>query len=340
MGTLRFDLTVPVRFFDVEVALEVGRETIALVGPSGAGKTTVLDALAGLTRPSRGRIEVDDETWFADGFSRRTEDRSVGYVFQEYALFPHLSVERNVSFGGAARPDLMERFGLTPLARARPGELSGGEKQRVALARALARNPSVLLLDEPLSALDAHTRSRVREELGGHLRDAGLPTIVVTHDFTDAAALADRIGVLVQGKIVQTGTAAELIAAPTSSFVAEFAGSNLLSGTGRPGRDGLTEVTLEDGTRFFSSDLGTGPVGLVIQPWEISLARTVADDSAQNHLRGPISSMVPVGNRVRVTVGALTAEITAASAESLGLVVGDVVVASFKATATRLTALV
>jgi molybdate transport system ATP-binding protein len=336
MGTLRFDLTVPVRFFDVEVALEVGRETVALVGPSGAGKTTVLRALAGLTRPSRGRLEVDGETWFADGFNRRTEDRSVGYVFQEYALFPHLSVEQNVSFGGAARPDLMERFGLAALARARPTDLSGGERQRVALARALARSPKVLLLDEPLSALDAHTRGRVRAELGGHLRDAALPTILVTHDFTDAAALADRIGVLVDGKIVQTGTPAELIAGPTSPFVAEFAGSNLLSGTGRPARDGLTEVTLEDGTRFFSSDLGTGPVGLVIQPWEISLAHAVADDSAQNHLRGTISTMVPVGNRVRVTVGALTAEITAASAESLGLRVGDAVVASFKATATRL----
>ena len=178
----------------------------------------------------------------------------------------------------------------------------------------------MLLLDEPMAALDPHTRgAECAPSSGGAPSRARLPTILVTHDFADAAALADRIGVLVEGKIVQTGTAAELIAAPTSSFVAEFAGSNLLSGTGRPGRDGLTEVTLEDGTRFFSSDLGTGPVGLVIQPWEISLARTVADDSAQNHLRGPISSMVPLGNRVRVTVGPLTAEITAASAESLGL---------------------
>jgi molybdate transport system ATP-binding protein len=336
MGTLRFDLTVPVRSFDVEVALEVGRETVALVGPSGAGKTTVLRALAGLARPSRGRIEVDGETWFADGLNRRTEERSVGYVFQEYALFPHLSVERNVSFGGAPRPDLMDQLGIAALARARPAELSGGEKQRVALARALARDPSVLLLDEPLSALDAHTRSRVRAELAGHLRSAGLPTILVTHDFADAAALADRIGVLVDGKIVQTGTAAELIASPASSFVAEFAGSNLLNGTARPAHAGLTEVTLEDGTLVVSSDVGAGPVGLVIQPWEISLARAAPDDSAQNHIRGTISSMVPLGNRVRVAVGPLTAEITAASAESLGLAVGEVVVASFKATATRL----
>ncbi len=339
MGTLRFDLTIPVRSFDVEVALEVGRETVALVGPSGAGKTTVLRAVAGLTRPSLGQIEVDGETWFAEGVNRRTEDRSVGYVFQEYALFPHLSVERNVSFGGPARPDLMERFGIAALTRARPAELSGGERQRVALARALARGPKVLLLDEPLSALDAHTRSRVRLELRGHLRDAALPTIIVTHDFADAAALADRIAVLVEGKIVQTGTAAELIAGPTSPFVAEFAGSNLLSGIGRPAGDGLTEVTLEDGTRFLSTDLGTGPVGLVIQPWEISLSRVLVADSAQNHLRGTISSMVPLSNRVRVTVGLLTAEITAASAESLGLAVGEPVVASFKATATRLTTL-
>jgi molybdate transport system ATP-binding protein len=339
MGPLRFDLTVPVRSFDVEVALEVGRETFALVGPSGAGKTTVLRALAGLARPSRGRVEVDGETWFADGFSRRPEDRSVGYVFQEYALFPHLSVERNVSFGGAARPDLMERFGIAGLARAKTAELSGGEKQRVALARALARNPKVLLLDEPLAAPDAHTRGRVRGELGGHLRSAALPTIVVTHDFADAASLADRIGVLVDGKIVQTGTAAELIARPASAFVAEFAGSNLLSGTARPVDGGLTEVTLEDGARIVSTDAGNGPVALVIQPWEISLARAAGDDSAQNHLRETISSMVPVGNRVRVGLGRLTAEITAVSAARLDLAVGDAVVASFKATATRLTAL-
>ena len=261
----------------------------------------------------------------------------MGYVFQEYALFPHLSVERNVAFAGGARPDLMERFGIAGLARVKPAELSGGEKQRVALARALARDPKLLLLDEPLAALDAYTRGRVRAELGGHLRSAGLPTILVTHDFADAAALADRIAVLVDGRIVQTGTAAELIAQPSSPFVAEFAGSNFLSGTARPAHDGLTEVTLEDGTRVVSTDAGEGPVGLVIQPWEISLARTVADDSAQNHIRGTISSMAPIGNRVRVSVGSLTAEVTAASAASLGLSVGDEVVASFKATATRLT---
>ena len=165
-----------------------------------------------------------------------------------------------------------------------------------------------------------------------------MPTILVTHDFTDAAALADRIGVLVDGKIVQTGTATELIAAPTSSFVAEFAGSNLLSGTGRPGSRQPHRGQSRRRDALLLERPGHGPVGLVIQPWEISLARTAADDSAQNHLRGPISSMVPVGNRVRVTVGGLTAEITAASAESLGLAVGDTVVASFKATATRLTA--
>ena len=177
---------------------------------------------------------------------------------------------------------------------------------------------SVLLLDEPLSALDAHTRSRVREELGGHLRDAGLPTIVVTHDFTDAAALADRIGVLVQGKIVQTGTAAELIAAPTSSFVAEFAGSNLLSGTGRPGRDGLTEVTLEDGTRFFSSDLARAP-----SVWSSSPGRSrlpaLSRTTRRRITSAGLSQHGSGWNRVRVTVGALTAEITAASRRASAL---------------------
>ena len=272
MGTLRFDLIVTTRSFDLEVALEVGRETVALVGPSGAGKTTVLDALAGLRRPRSGTIEVGGETWFGGRVDLRPEERSVGYVFQEYALFPHLSVERNVAFAGDGA-GLLERFGIAELAKAKPGQLSGGERQRVALARALARRPRVLLLDEPMAALDPHSRGQVRAELRSLLRELDLPTIIVTHDFLDAAALADRIAVLVEGRVVQVGSAEELISRPANAFVAELAGGNLVHGFAYPRADGLTEVALEDGTFIVSTDSATGPVGVVIHPWEISLAR-------------------------------------------------------------------
>jgi len=197
----------------------------------------------------------------------------------------------------------------------------------------------VLLLDEPLAALDAHTRARVRAELGDLLGRLGLPTLLVTHDFQDAAALAERVGVLVDGRIVQDGTAPELVASPTSPFVADFTGGNLLHGVARPADSGLTEVTLDDGSRIFSTDPVEGHVGAVVYPWEVAIAREAPTDSAQNHVAGPIVSLVPVANRVRVRVGPLTAEITAASAERLALRQGEPVVASFKATGTRLVPL-
>ena len=210
MDALYVSLVHHLRSFRLELELEVGRETVALVGPSGAGKTSVLRAIAGLLRPERGRIALDGKTWF-DAETKvdlPPDRRSVGLVFQEYALFPHMTVAENVAYAGPRRvDDLLELLGITPLRDARPGELSGGERQRVAVARALARDPAVLLLDEPLAALDAHTRARVRAELGDLLGRLGLPTLLVTHDFQDAAALADRVGVLVDGSIVQEGTA-------------------------------------------------------------------------------------------------------------------------------------
>jgi molybdate transport system ATP-binding protein len=342
MDALRVEISVPLRRFELELAFEAGAGTLALAGPSGAGKTSVLRAIAGLIRPTRGRISCGAEVWFdADrGIDRTPEERSVGFVFQEYALFPHLTVEQNVAFAGKAHArELIERLGLGALAHERPAQLSGGERQRVALARALARGPRVLLLDEPLAALDAHTRGRVRGELRERLRREGLPTLLVTHDYSDAAALADRIGVIVDGRLVQTGTPEDLIAAPAQPFVADFVGANVLHGRARATGDGLAEVLLEDGSRFLSTDVVEGEVALIVYPWEITVGRNVPRDSAQNHLRGRVETMVPMGNRVRVRIGTLTAEITTLAASRIGLEEGQPAVATFKATGTRLVPL-
>jgi ABC-type sulfate/molybdate transport systems ATPase subunit len=286
-------------------------------------------------------VSYGDRTWF--DASRKVdlppERRRVGLVFQEYALFPHLDVSGNVAFGARRRdivPELLERLRISGLAHARPADLSGGERQRVALARALAREPDVLLLDEPLSALDTHTRRTVRAELHEFLVDLGMPTLLVTHDFEDAATLADRVGVLVDGRILQLGAAHELVASPSDAFVASFTGANLLQGVARPGRDGLTEVVLDSGGAVWTTDTGSGRVAVAVYPWEISLSRQAPDDSAVNHVRGAVASVVPLGNRVRVRVGPLTAEVTESSARRLELAEGDVVVASFKATGARL----
>ncbi len=342
MDALRLDFGVPLRSFELGLALDIGRETVALVGPSGAGKSTVLRAIAGLMRPGRGRIELDGEALFdADaGIDLPPEQRRVGLVFQEYALFPHMTVAQNVEYGGKERTaELLERFRISHLAKARPGHLSGGERQRVGLARALARGPRVLLMDEPLSALDAHTRANVRAELQEVLRDLALPTLLVTHDFEDAAALADRVGVIVEGRVLQLGPPPELVAAPVDPFVASFTGGNLLRGHATARANGLTEVTLEDGTILYSVDSAVGSVGLVVYPWEVSVARQAVVDSALNHVAAPITSLVPLGNRVRVRIGQLVAEVTTESADQLALERGETVVASFKATATRLVPL-
>jgi len=342
MDTLELRLTVPLRSFSLNLTLSAGAGTLALAGPSGAGKTTLLRALAGLVRPAEGRIAVGEEVWFDSerGIDLPPERRSVGFVFQDYALFPHLSVEQNVAYGGRGDVDaLLDRFGIAELRCARPDQLSGGERQRVALARALARRPRVLLLDEPMAALDAHTRDEVRGELRALLRGLGLPALLVTHDFQDAAALASRVAVLVRGRLVQEGRPEELVAAPSDPFVAALTGGNLLPGIARAGAGGLTEVALESGGLVYSTDETSGRVGVVVSCWDVTVARNAPPDSALNHLHAPVGSLVPVGNRVRVRVGPLTAEVTAASAERLALVEGEPVVATFKATATRLVPL-
>jgi molybdate transport system ATP-binding protein len=342
MATLSAEFTLPLRSFTLGLSLEVDG-TVALVGPSGAGKTSVLRAVAGLVRPSSGRIALGDDVWVdsARGVFLPPDRRRVGLVFQEYALFPHMTVRENVAYAGAGRADeYLERFRISHLAKARTTELSGGERQRVALARALAREPGVLLLDEPLSALDAHTKSAVRAELRELLADLALPTLLVTHDFEDAAALSDHVGVIVDGELRQLASPADLVASPADTFVASFTGANLMHGrvVGRDG--GVTEVELaDDGHRVYSTDDATGEVGVVVYPWEVSVARSRRDDSALNVIEANVRSIVQVGNRVRIHIGPVTAEITEASVDKLDLEVGSLAVASWKATGTRLVPL-
>ena len=336
MAALTLDFSLPLRDFELSLALEVAR-TVALVGPSGAGKTSALHAVAGLAR-ARGRVALGDDVWLDETVDRPPEERRVGLVFQDYALFPHLSVRSNVGYAGRDRVDeLLERFRIAHLADVRPGELSGGERQRVALARALARDPAVLLLDEPLAALDAHTKAEVRMELHELLHELALPTLLVTHDYEDAAALADEVGVLVGGTLRQFGPPSELVANPRDGFVASFTGANLLHGSARRGE--LTEIVLTTGERLFSTDEADGDVGVVVYPWEISVAREPVHDSALNVVRGEIGSVVEVANRVRVRIGPITAEVTAASSTRLELARGGVAYATFKATGTRLVPL-
>jgi ABC-type sulfate/molybdate transport systems ATPase subunit len=339
---LRVRFTHPLRSFVASADLSVADgETLALVGPSGAGKTTTLRVVAGLLRPQSGSVTVGDAVLLDTERGRDVapEQRRVGYLFQEYALFPHLDVAANVRFGTRDRSkvgDLLERFRIDHLARARVTELSGGERQRVALARALARDPAVLLLDEPLSALDAHTRAGVRAELRELLHSLDLPALLVTHDFEDAATLADRVGVISAGRILQLGTPTELVSVPADPFVASFTGAVLLTGQAIGGRDGLTEVALDGGLTAWSADEADGRVNVAVYPWDVSLGPVVQDDSRLNHVTAPVTSLAPLGNRVRVHVGPVVAEVTAASAERLGLEPGVTVTASFKATTTRL----
>ena len=217
--TLAARIVTALREFELGVELEVDRgRCLALVGPSGAGKSTVLRAIAGLHRPARGRISLDGSVWLDRdaGVDLPPERRSCGYLFQDYALFPHLSAWRNVAFAlrevpRAERRDrarsLLADFGATDLVDASPRELSGGERQRVALARALARDPDALLLDEPLAALDTSTAAAAARELAATMARRATPTVLVTHDFAEAALLAGEIAVIDRGRIVQRGTA-------------------------------------------------------------------------------------------------------------------------------------
>jgi molybdate transport system ATP-binding protein len=243
MARLQVEIVKALPGFTLDVAWTAGDGVAALFGPSGAGKSLTLQCLAGLVRPDRGRIEVDGRVLFdsAAGIEVPPQDRRVGFVFQGYALFPHLTVAGNVGFGLRGRPrderarrtaEVVARLGLGGLEHRLPRELSGGQRQRVALGRALAIDPALLLLDEPLSALDLPRRQALRDELGALLAELGTAAVLVTHDFTEAYRLGDRIVVYDAGRVVQAAPRSELLWQPASEAVARIVGiRNVLRGT-------------------------------------------------------------------------------------------------------------
>jgi molybdate transport system ATP-binding protein len=354
---LRVEAAASLERITLDVSLHVvPGECYGLAGPSGAGKTSVLRAIAGLLRPHSGRVSCGEQVWLDTGTGRDVppEQRGCGYVFQDYALFPHLNAWRNVAYPLRGLPrgerrrralELLERFGLEAAADSPPGELSGGERQRLALARAIARRPGALLLDEPLSALDASTRASSTRELAEALRDLGVPTVLVTHDFAEAAQLGTRVGILESGAIVQEGSPSELASKPASAFVAGFTGAVVLTGNAHPGEGGLTLVDLDGSGTVASTDQAEGRVGASVHPWEITIepgGAIQAHGSALNRLPATVSSITTIGNRARLGLTAsqpLAAEITASSGRQLGLREGSPVVATWKAAATRLVAL-
>jgi molybdate transport system ATP-binding protein len=350
---LRIDAETELGDFSLAVALEIEPgECVALAGPSGAGKSSVLRVIAGLVKPRRGTVLCGDRTWLDTdaGVDLAPDERRCGYVFQDYALFPHLTAWQNVAYGltGVRRRErrtravaLLDRFGVAPKADERPRTLSGGERQRVAVARALAVEPDALLLDEPLSALDARTRASASRELAAVLHDTGVPALLVTHDFQEAALLGDRVGVMDAGRTVQLGTPGDLAAAPASAFVADFTGAVVLTGTAAPADDGLTRIALDGGGEVTSPEPATGPVAVTVFPWDITLAPRGSIDpgSARNHLAVEVVSVTRVGSRVRIGLAApqpLIAELTEPAVRTLQIQPGQQAVATWKATATRL----
>nr|WP_244945439.1 ABC transporter ATP-binding protein [Couchioplanes caeruleus] len=318
-------------------------EVVALLGPNGAGKTTALRALAGLTGLDEGHIALNGRRLEdpAAGHSTAPEHRRIGVVFQDYLLFPHLSALDNVAFGprcrgvsrAAARQRaavLLDRVALAGHAGRKPRELSGGQAQRVALARALATEPELLLLDEPLAALDARTRVETRTHLRGHLSAHEGPTVLVTHDPLDAMMLADRLVILEDGRVVQTGDAASVTSAPRTDYVARLVGLNLYRGH--------AEGTLVRVTADFALTTATpqtGEVFVAFPPAAVALYAVRPEGSPRNTWPATVGTVARHGDALRIELSgpvAVAADVTPAAAVQLGLAPGRQVWASLKAT--------
>jgi molybdate transport system ATP-binding protein len=322
-------------------------ETLVLVGPSGAGKSTCLAIAAGLAPPGEGRIACGGDVWCDTerGIDLPPHRRRVGLLFQDFALFPHLTVEGNVVYGARARGRAdavstarrwLERLGLAAHAERPIAALSGGERQRVALARALASEPAALLLDEPFGSLDVGTRAHVRGELRAFLREVGLPTVLVTHDPMDALSFGDRLAVLEQGRVTQTGTRDELLRRPRTPFVAQLTGLNVYQAELAAGT-GLKEAVAGRVVFHVLADARQGPAFLAFPPWDVMLARERLGGSPQNVFRGTVREVLPLADRLRAILDVdgvpLSAEVTREAAAGLALKEGATVWASVKATA-------
>ncbi|MEV7966402.1 ABC transporter ATP-binding protein [Sphaerisporangium sp. NPDC088356] len=338
--TLHARLVVDRPGFRLDIGFTVAAgQVVALLGPNGAGKSTALRALAGLVGLSDGHIILDDGPLH----TLAAERRPIGMVFQDYLLFPHLSALDNVAFGlrchGASKPDArrraaewLERVGLAEHARARPRQLSGGQAQRVALARALAVEPRLLLLDEPLAALDARTRLDIRAQLRHHLADFDGATVLVTHDPLEAMVLADRLIVIENGAIVQEGTPSEVARRPRTDYVARLVGLNLHRGFAADRQVKVGEVL------FSVAEQASGPVFVAFSPAAVALYRTRPDGSPRNLWQARIQGIERHGDNVRVHLdGPITAsaDITPAAVAELDLTPGQRIWAAVKATETH-----
>jgi molybdate transport system ATP-binding protein len=340
----RAGVTVGEFVLDVDVQVGAG-EILAVLGPNGAGKTTFLHVCAGLLPVDEGHVTIDgvvvDDP--ARGVFVAPEERSVGVVFQDYLLFPHLNALDNVAFGlrehgrsrHAARRQAerwLERVGMAGKQAARPAQLSGGEAQRVALARALAIEPSLLLLDEPLAALDVQTRAEIRRLVRDVLAadDAGGARILVTHDPVDALTLADRVAILQDGLIVQCDSPEVIVTRPRSAYVADLVGVNLFRGDAY-----ANLITLDGGQQIVAADEHRGRVLAVVAPHSVALHRSRPDGSARNVWPGVVDAVDRIGTRVRVRVGGalpIVAEVTPAAVNALDLREGSEIWTAVKAT--------
>jgi len=322
------------------------RETLAILGPNGAGKTTIVETIAGLVPTADARILLDDEPIH----DLPPERRPIGIAFQDGVLFPHLSVLENVAFPVRARGartraarthglELLDRLapGIDP--GANPGTLSGGERQRVALARALAGTPRVLILDEPLSAVDVSARADLRALLRRTLRDFDGPRLLVTHDPIEAMTLADRLVILEDGRVSQTGTPQDIREAPRTRYAADLVGMNLFAGRLTPLEAGAGELQTADGvvTVPWPEGIPVGPVDDVLatlRPADVALHTARPEGSARNVLQGVVEEVAVVGDRARVRLASsprLVAEITSGSAARMAIGAGTMVWASCKA---------
>ncbi len=326
---------------DARLTAEPG-DVVAVIGPNGAGKSTLVRALAGLVPLDAGHVTVGGETW-DDGAGRALDvrERRTGMVFQRQLLFPHLTALDNVAFGprsrGVRRSEArrlaqgwLDRLGVGDLAGRRPAHISGGQAQRVSIARALATDPRLLLLDEPLAALDVGVAMALRVELARHLPGVHGVSVLVTHDALDTLTVANRVVVLDQGRVAQVGTPHEVAQEPQTEHVARLMGLNVLRG-----RSSGTVVRLADGTDLVTATEADGEVNACFGPQAVSLTHEEPVGSARNHFRGTIRSVVPHGSAVRVHLdnpAGLIADVTPASAAALDLVPGRRVWAAVKAT--------